>query len=76
MGQYTHLGIFGLGELKLDKLYEESNLSPAQIEDLYETIVHEVLHKNRGPVKSDADHRDVYDEAQRRTEMQGNSNAF
>ncbi len=68
-GQYTHYGIFGLGELRIDKSYEAKNLSPAQMEDLYDTIIHEVLHKNLGPVANDEEHRWVYEDAARRTSI-------
>lgn len=69
VGEYNSIN----GRMYLSSYYLQP-LSGDQLVDLYDTIVHEALHKTRGPLSGlGAAHQAVYQEANRRSEAQADS---
>jgi hypothetical protein len=66
VGEYNALD----GKMYLSDMYLQP-LSCGLLVDLYDTIVHEALHKTRGILSGfGSAHRDVYNEAHKRAAMQ------
>jgi hypothetical protein len=74
LGRWVHFlgGIFKLGNMQIDKSYLADNLTPEIKRELYDTIIHETLHRELGP-SSGIDgptHDAVWKEAGQRTNEQ------